>query len=120
MEFVFVALTILLTVYGQLVVKWQVVQAGPFPDGAMERILFLIRLVFNPWIFSTLVAAFFAALSWMAALTKLPLSTAYPFNVLSLVTVIYLSHYFFHEPLTWGKIAGAIFISAGIILCSRA
>src|SRR4051794_3182252 len=69
--------TIILTVYGQLVVKWQVSQAGAFPPSLEGRLLFLARLLSNPWIISVLAAAALAALSWMAAMTRYELSVAY-------------------------------------------
>lgn len=119
LSYFFVVLTVLLTIYGQLIVKWQVSKAGPFPEDMASRFWFLFHLVLNPWILSSLLAAFLAAVSWMAAMTKLSLGEAYPFTVLSFVTVIYLSHVFFNDPITWPKIAGSALIVAGIILGSR-
>ena len=69
MSYFYVACTVLLTVYGQLVIKWQVLAAGAFPEMPGEKMLFLARLLVNPWIVSALAAALLAAMSWMAALT---------------------------------------------------
>src|SRR5882724_1350340 len=90
MSYVYVTLTILLTIYGQLVLKWQVVNAGAFPDRSREKIWFLIRLLGNPGVISVYLAAFLASLAWTAALTKLPLSYAYPFTSLTFVLVLAL------------------------------
>lgn len=110
----FVALTVLLTVYGQLVLKWQVGLAGPLPPDLGGRLWFLLGLLTNPWVISGLAAAFCAALAWMLALTQLPLSQAYPFTALTFVLVLAASALFLHEPLTSSKVIGTMLIVAGI------
>lgn len=119
MGYLYILGTILFTVYGQLIIKWQVANAGPFPGDATEKIWFLLRLVFNPWVITSLVGAFLAFLCWMAAMTKFDLSYAYPFMSLSFVFVLVLSGLFFHEPVTMAKALGVIFIMAGIIIGAR-
>ena len=57
MSYVYVLCTVLLTVYGQIVIKWQVLQAGALPADGGEKIAFLARLMLNPWILSGLAAA---------------------------------------------------------------
>ena len=57
MSYVYVLCTVLLTVYGQIVIKWQVLAAGALPDEATQKIEFLARLMLNPWILSGLAAA---------------------------------------------------------------
>jgi multidrug transporter EmrE-like cation transporter len=111
--------TILFTVYGQIIIKWQVSNAGAFPEDAAEKIWFLLRLAFNPWVISSLCGAFLAFLCWVAAMTKFDLSYAYPFMSLSFVLVLILSALFFHEPITAAKVFGVIFIMAGIIIGAR-
>src|SRR5215212_11300351 len=96
----FMAVTIALTVYGQLVIKWQVIDAGNFPSGWGDRISFLGRLLINPWVISCFAAAGIAALFCISALTRLDLSVAYPFMSLSFVFVLILSSVFFGEAIT--------------------
>jgi drug/metabolite transporter (DMT)-like permease len=55
----------------------------------------------------------------MLAMTKLPLSHAYPFMSLSFVLVLLLSFGVFSEPLAWQKILGAALIVAGVVLGSH-
>jgi len=119
MSYVYVFLTIFLTVYGQIVIKWQVVEAGAFPTDPEGKLLFLAKLLLNPWVISALAAALLAAVSWMAAMTKLDLSHAYPFMSLAFVLVLVFSALIFHEPVTLPKIAGLVLISAGIIVGSQ-
>jgi drug/metabolite transporter (DMT)-like permease len=118
--YVYVATTILLTVYGQIVVKWQVDQAGAFPDSLAGKAEFLLRLVLDPWVISVFVGAAIAALSWMAALTRFELSRVYPFVALSFVFVLILSAVVFGEALTWPKVVGVLLIVAGLTIGSQA
>jgi drug/metabolite transporter (DMT)-like permease len=79
----------------------------------------IVYQFFNPWILSAFGAAFLAAFCWMAAMTKLNLSYAYPFMSVSFILTIVLSGFIFHEPITLNKIIGAIFIVIGIIVATR-
>lgn len=119
MSYFYVALTILLTVYGQIIIKWQASLAGQLPSGGGEKLIFLLRLVFNPWVLSAFLAAFFASLFWMAAMTKLPLSHAYPFMSFAFVLVMLFSAVIFNEPLTWPKGIGMLCIISGIVIGSQ-
>lgn len=120
MSYVYIFLTILFTVYGQLAIKWQVTHAGSFPENTMSKIWFLVRLLVNPWVISALFAALMASVSWMAAMTKLQLNHAYPFMSLTFVFVLILSGLIFHESITWPKVAAMGLIIAGIVLGSQA
>jgi multidrug transporter EmrE-like cation transporter len=119
MSYVYVFLTVFLTVFGQVVVKWQVLQAGAFPPDTPGKLLFLGKLLINPWIVLALAAAFGAAVCWMAAMTRLELSHAYPFMSLAFILVLVCSALLFHEPVTAPKIVGLVLISAGIIVGSQ-
>ncbi len=76
MSYLFVFITVFLTVYSQIVIKWQVVAAGAFPLATPDRLWFLAKLLVNPWVVSALAAGLLAVVSWMAAMTKLDLSHA--------------------------------------------
>jgi multidrug transporter EmrE-like cation transporter len=118
-SYLFVFITIFLTVYSQIVIKWQVVAAGVMPAELPDKLWFLARLLLNPWILSGLAAGLLAAVSWMAAMTRLELSHAYPFMSLAFVGVLVLSALVFHEPVNAWKIGGLALISLGIIVGSQ-
>jgi multidrug transporter EmrE-like cation transporter len=119
MSYFYIFITIVLTVYGQLAIKWQVMHAGAMPDIAQDKFMFLLRLVFNPWIISAFAAAFLASVSWMAAMTKFQLSYAYPFMSLNFVIVLLLSGWLFNEPLSLPKILGIGLICIGTIVAAQ-
>jgi len=119
MGYIYIALTILFTVYGQMVLKWQVGLAGPLPGGSVEKVTFLLWLLLNPWVLSGFCAAFLASLAWMAAMTKFQLSYAYPFMSLNFVLVLGLSVWLFQEPVSAAKVAGIVLVVLGIIVGSQ-
>ncbi|MEO6430616.1 MAG: hypothetical protein ABIO50_02540, partial [Nitrosospira sp.] len=57
---IYILMTLLFTVYGQLVLKWQMGQAGGMPEGGFDKILYLLQQFLNPWIMSGFFAAFLA------------------------------------------------------------
>lgn len=114
-----VALTVMLTVYGQLIVKWRVLRAGPLPADLTKKAVFLTGLLFDPWVISSMLAALLAALSWMAAMTRLELSYAYPFMSLAFVFVLILSAVIFHEAVTTPKVVGMVLVIVGLAIASR-
>jgi drug/metabolite transporter (DMT)-like permease len=117
--FAYIVGTVLFTVYGQIVLKWRVAKVGALPAAFSQKIFFLVTMIWDPWVLSTIVAGFFAFLCWMAAMTKFELSYAYPFMSLSFLLVLILSAILFHEPLTVSKVVGVGLVVAGIIIGSR-
>ena len=111
--------TVCCTVYGLVVIKWQMISAGRLPEGIGEKFFFLLKMMLNPWVMSGYVSAFCASLFWMAAMTKLDLSYAYPFTSLSFILVAVFSWLFFQEPITAPKIIGILLVISGIIITAK-
>ncbi len=111
--------TIFFTVYGQLILKWRINEVETLPEGLFNKIYFLTKLLFDPWVFSGFFSAFIASFFWMATMTKFDLSFAYPFMSGAFILVFLFSIFLFHEPATWQKIVGLLLIVSGILLTSR-
>jgi len=118
-DYSYILLSIVFTVYGQIVLKWRMNSFGEMPIGLFNKIRFLLGLVFDPWVFSVFFAAFLASLAWMAAMTKFDLSQAYPFMSLNFVLVLLLSGLLLNEPITIFKGIGVILIVLGTIVVNR-
>lgn len=116
---VYIILTIALTVYGQMVLKWRLNLLGSPPPGAANTLLFVLRSLADPWVLSSYLSALLGSVTWMAALTRFELSIAYPFMSLAFVCVLLLGVLFFGESLTIGKVAGTLLVVAGLIICTR-
>jgi multidrug transporter EmrE-like cation transporter len=119
MSYFYVFLTVVLTVYGQIAIKWQVLKAGALPEALSDKISFLFQLLLNPWVISAFAAALLASVFWMAAMTKLQLSHAYPFMSLAFVLIMVASGVFFNEPITPLKIAGISLVILGLVVGSQ-
>lgn len=119
-DYLYIVATIVFTVYGQLILKWRVVQFGALPVGSADKVKFLLSLVLDPFILSGFIAAFLASLAWMAAMTKFQLSYAYPFMSLNFVCVLVLSAWLLSEPLSFQRSIGVAFIVLGTVVAARA
>lgn len=116
MGYIFIAGTILFTVYGQIILKWRIGKYGALPEAILPKLKFIIGLLIDPFIISGFASAFIASLFWMAAMTKFQISFAYPFMSLSFILVLFLSILLLGEVLTIGKVLGLFFIVTGIII----
>jgi len=119
MGYAYIAGTIIFTVYGQIILKWRISHFEHWPENTIEKLLFLLKSIFDPFILSGLLAAFIASLFWMLAMSKFQLSFAYPFMSLSFVLVFLLSAMLFHEAVTWQKVVGLVFVILGIVISSQ-
>src|SRR4051794_14009743 len=114
-----IAATIILTVYGQLIVKWRVGEAGALPSGTGDRAEYLLRLFVSPWMLTAWAGGAVAAVCWVYALPKFDLSRAFPFMSATFVLVLIGSSVFFQEHLSSLKIAGLALIVAGLVVGSQ-
>lgn len=113
----YVLATLLLTVYGQLMLKWRITTLGwNMPDSNFEKVKAFFLLIIDPFIFSGFLAAFLASLFWMAAVSKFEITRIYPFMSIAPVLVFILSIPLFNEPFSWSKVVGLIFILTGSII----
>jgi multidrug transporter EmrE-like cation transporter len=119
LDYIYIAATIALTVYGQLIIKWRVGIHGALPGGGIAKITFLIRVLIDPWVLTGLTAAVLASLAWIAAMTKFELTYAYPFMSLNFVVVLLLSAWLLAEPITLANVLGVGLIIMGTIIVAR-
>jgi uncharacterized membrane protein len=115
----YILLTIVFTVYGQLILKWRVRDVGDLPAHLSDKAKVLLDLIFDPWIISGFLAAVLASLTWMAAMTKFDLSHAYPFMALNFVVVLALSSCLLGETVSLQKIIGVALICIGTVVAAR-
>ena len=111
----YVALTVALTVYGQIVTKWRL---RGIPRSATRRLRSLVRLLADPWILSGMVAAALAGVTWLLALNEVELGIAYPFVAASFALVLPLSALLFGEPMTRNKVLGVGLVCIGLVVAN--
>ena len=116
-SYFYILFTLLFTVYGQLILKWRLSNLKVIlPELVTDKLIYLIKLVLDPFIFSGFIAAFIASLFWMAAMTKFEITHAYPFMSLAPALVFLLGVFVLNETFTMGKVIGLIIIMLGIAI----
>ena len=70
--------SIALLIVAQLLIKSQVMKAGPVPVEIRSALVHFGGLLLNPWIVLAYALVLLSAIAWMAALSQLDLSYAYP------------------------------------------
>jgi undecaprenyl phosphate-alpha-L-ara4N flippase subunit ArnF len=118
MHYLYVGGTVLFTVYGQIILKWRIKKLDwtMVDDNLPEQIKCYLKLFFDPYILSCLFSAFIASVFWVMAMSKLELTTTYPFMSLSPAIVFLLGIYFLDETFTIGKLLGLVLIIIGVIV----
>jgi small multidrug resistance pump len=70
----------------------------------------------NPITIAGLAIYFIAAVCYIVALNKIPVSVAFPSVAASYAIVAVLAHLLWNEPLGWPQLGGILLIGSGIVL----
>jgi undecaprenyl phosphate-alpha-L-ara4N flippase subunit ArnE len=105
---------VLLAATGQLLLKhgMQVATARAHASGGS----LVVAAATSPMVLGGLAIFAISAVAWLAVLSKVPLSIAYPFNALSYLIILAASVILLHERanlLTWG---GSVLVVSGLII----
>ena len=116
---IFILLTIVFTVFGQLLVKqgMREVSASLTPGAALAQLLGSALTNFK--VILGLGSAVIAAMSWMVALSHSDLSFAYPFMGLPIVLVLALSGALLGEVVPVTRWLGVGIVCVGLLIAAR-
>jgi multidrug transporter EmrE-like cation transporter len=104
----------------QLLLKVATRPLAHFSTFNFETLLGSLQILIKGWPFWAGMACYGASLCvWLAALSKAPVSTAYPMLSLGYVLVAVVSTLWLGEILSVAKVAGIALICAGVVLVSR-
>lgn len=113
----YVAPTVLLVVYSQLVLKWRLPALGTLPPRHFDKAFFLLKVLCDPYVASGFIAAFLGSLAWLAAISKIPLSVGFPaYYGLTFAFVMLGTAWLLNEQITVLKLIGAGLILLGVIV----
>jgi undecaprenyl phosphate-alpha-L-ara4N flippase subunit ArnE len=98
-------MAVLLGIAGQVVLK-----------SAANGSATIVAQFLNPLTMVGLAIYVVAALCYILALNKIPVSVAFPSVAASYAIVAVLAHLLWNEPLGWPQIAGILLIGSGILL----
>src|SRR5215469_9753218 len=76
----------------------------------------VIAAATTPWVLLGLVVFGVSAISWLAALSRVPLSVAYPFNALGYIVILTSSVVVLHEKANLWTWAGSLLVVSGLII----
>jgi multidrug transporter EmrE-like cation transporter len=115
----YIASTVFFTVYSQLIMRWQVSQAGALPVDFIGKVQFVTQLFLNPWIISSIASTLIAGISWMLAMSRFEISYAYPWVGLNFLLILVFGVLLFDEPFNSAKLVGTMLVIAGIIVIAQ-
>jgi drug/metabolite transporter (DMT)-like permease len=118
-SFLLIIATVTFTVVGQLLVKIGMTRLVEKHPGRQVNLGFMVDALLVPANLLGLGCAVLAALCWMAVLSRVPLSVAYPFTALSMVLVLLLSGLMLSEkvvPMQW---CGVFVVALGLWIGTR-
>lgn len=75
-----------------------------------------LRAATSPWVLLGLVVFGVSAIAWLAALSRVPLSVAYPFNALGYLVILTASIVVLHERATLLTWAGSLLVVSGLVI----
>jgi small multidrug resistance pump len=96
---------VLLGIIGQMVLKAATIGAPS-----------LMTQLLSPLTLGGLVIYAAAAIAYVVALNKIPVSIAFPSVAASYAVVAVLAHFLWDEPLGWPQLAGIALIAGGVLL----
>lgn len=75
----------------------------------------LLRLFGHPWVYGAILGYIGAFFTWLTLLRRAPVGPAFAATHLQVVSVLLVSAWLFHEPVTLLRGVGAVLILAGIL-----
>lgn len=117
MNILLILISVLLNCAAQLCIRKGMLIVGEI--GMTGLIQNLGNMLTNLWLWAAMFCYAISILMWMAVLSKVEVSFAYPFLSVGYVVAALVGYYFFGESLTLTRIAGIIVICIGVYLISR-
>jgi len=120
LTWVFIAVTIVVSVAGQLLLK-----AGMNAAGSVDQIgqlfsgHYLSRVACTWQVWVGLCMYGLGALSWLVVLSRENLTSAYPFLGLIYILILVTGHWILGEPTQWWQVAGTVLVAIGVVLVAR-
>jgi drug/metabolite transporter (DMT)-like permease len=113
--FLLALISVTLTATAQLLLKSGVMHLLGSAAGASKTAQ-AISVMSSPLILSGLLCFAASVVTWLAVLSRLDVSQAYPFVSLGIVLTMLGGHYLLGEPLQNTRILGGVLIVAGVLI----
>jgi multidrug transporter EmrE-like cation transporter len=118
-SFALVLIGVLLNAAAQLLLKAGTNAVGHF-EFHLDNVLPIgLKLAFEPHILGGLACYVVSVVIWIMALSRVPVSVAYPMLSIGYIVNAFAAFYLFNEPLAGQKLLGIGFIVVGVWLVAK-
>ncbi len=117
--FLLLLIAIAMSNIGELLLKAGMNRVGVLHLSPGQFIPTLVRAFMDPYVFGGFALIFGGSIFWLAVISRVQLSWAYPMLSLGYVFVVLLSWWFLNEAITPLRLLGVFVIVAGVFLVSR-
>lgn len=117
MNIIIILVSVLLNCAAQLFIRKGMLQIGEV--GAIGFTKVFVPMLSNCYLWSAMLCYAVSILLWMAVLSKVEVSFAYPFLSIGYVVAAIVGYYCFGESLSLIRVAGILVIGIGVFLISR-
>jgi drug/metabolite transporter (DMT)-like permease len=115
----YIMISVLAGATGQILLKHGMVLIGEVTLNADQMLSVLFRLATNPFVLGGLALYAGGTVFWLAALSRVDLSYAYPFASLSYIVMLLAAWLLFEEQITPLRLLGTLVVGIGVLLISR-
>jgi drug/metabolite transporter (DMT)-like permease len=116
---VYILISVVGGAVGQILLKKGMTNMGAVTLSFDQLFSILWRMATNPYVFFGLAIYVTGTVFWLAALSRVDLSFAYPFASLSYVIMLLASWLIFNENISLLRVTGTLIIGLGVFLISR-
>jgi len=116
---IYILISVLTSTVGQLLLKIGMNNMGSITLNSNQFLSTSWKMATNPHVFIGLVIYLAGTIFWLAALSRVDLSYAYPFASLSYVVMLVASWMMFDEKITLSRLLGTVVIGIGVLFIYR-
>lgn len=116
---VYILISVLGSAVGQLLLKKGMNSLGPITLTLNQLPSVLWNMATNPNVIIGLTIYLIGTIFWLAALSRVDLSYAYPFASLSYIIMLVASWQMFDEKISLSRLLGTLVIGIGVLLIYR-
>jgi drug/metabolite transporter (DMT)-like permease len=116
---VYILIAVLTSATGQVLLKKGMASMGALTLTTNQLVSILWRIATNPYVVIGLIIYVCGTVFWLAALSRVDLSYAYPFASLSYVLMLIASWLLFNENITPVRLLGTMVVGMGVLLISQ-
>jgi drug/metabolite transporter (DMT)-like permease len=115
----YILISVVAGAVGQILLKKGMTLMGAITLSSSQILGVLWRMATNPYVIIGLIIYVCGTVFWLAALSRVDLSYAYPFASLSYVVMLTASWLLFHENITPVRLGGTLIVALGVFVISR-